>query len=445
MVRPAQIEEQIHRLAYFDPLTALPNRRLLTERIRLALATRHRSGDNAAILFIDLDDFKRVNDSLGHDVGDLLLQAVAQQIQRCLREVDLVARLGGDEFVVLLNLPEKVVAEAAATAERVAHKVAWAISRPIKLKGGEVNITPSIGIAMLDDESPTVADVLKHADLAMYTAKGRGRNATHFFNPGMQAEADARSCLENELVHAVEEQQFELFFQPQCQADGAVVGYEALLRWQHPERGLLEPAHFIAHAEHSGLIVRIGRWVLTQAARRLAQWSKDPVRRDWTVAVNVSASQFRDRNFVTDILRIMDEAGAPANRLELELTETMVIDEVDDAAAKMCSLRDHGIALSLDDFGKGYSSMSRLQQLPLRKLKIDRSFVQGVTRVPMDECITRTIIGLARNIGLEVLAEGVETAEQHAFLVQNGCDLFQGYLFGVPGPLDPLGIPPVRS
>ena len=431
-------EEKIHQLAYFDPLTGLPNRRLLIERIRLAIAMRHRSGETGALLFIDLDDFKRVNDTLGHEQGDVLLQHVAREILACVREVDVVARLGGDEFVVLMEFPGKDLDAAAGFADRVGHKVMNAISKPVVLLGRTISVTPSIGIAMLDDLSPTVEHILKNADLAMYRAKGDGRNAVRFFNPSMQAEADARSSLEGELQHAIDGEQFVLHYQPQCDSAGKVVGYEALLRWQHPERGLLRPADFIPLAEQTGLILRVGRWVVDQAGRQLAQWAKSAHSRDWVLSINVSARQFRDNAFVEAVVDMLRTSGANPKRLELELTEYVLLDNIEAATTKMRQLRNLGISLSLDDFGTGYSSLAYLQQLPLSKLKIDERFVQGAADDPANGAITRTIIGLARSIGLQVLAEGVENEAQFGFLLRHGCDLFQGYYFGVPVPIEQI-------
>jgi diguanylate cyclase (GGDEF)-like protein/PAS domain S-box-containing protein len=429
-------EGETQRLAFYDTLTGLPNRRLLLDRLAQAQVASARSKRHGALFFLDLDNFKDLNDTLGHDVGDLLLKQVAQRLLSCLRESDTAARLGGDEFVVLLLELSDNENEAAAHAERVGEKILKRLNAPYELAGRQHISSPSIGLTVFSGSTVSVDELLKRADLAMYQAKAAGRNTWRFFDPQMQAAVLARAALDADMRQAVQNDELLLHYQPMVDAAGTVKGYEALLRWNHPERGQLAPGSFIEQAEESGLILAIGEWVLRAACRQLVVWSRNPDTRSLTLAVNVSARQFRQRDFVEQVLAVIEETGVDPQRLRLELTESLLISEVEDAIQKMAALRVRGVRFSLDDFGTGYSSLNYLKRLPLDLLKIDRSFVREVLTDPNDAVIVRTILALARSMGLQTVAEGVETEGQRDFLRDNGCTLFQGYLFGRPAPLD---------
>ncbi|NDY90478.1 sensor domain-containing protein [Ideonella livida] len=435
--------DRIHQLAFYDPLTGLPNRRLLQDRLRRALARQRRHGVQAVVFFIDLDDFKRVNDVLGHDQGDALLLHVALQIKSCLRTNDTVARLGGDEFVVLTELPAQEPARLPLAAEHIAQKLMRAVGQPVWLREQRVTVTPSIGITLLNEPSLTVEDVLKQADLAMYRAKRAGPGQLRFFSPAMQAEAEARARLEADLHEALALGELELVYQPQVDRAGRITGCEGLLRWRHPQRGLVMPADFIPVAEQSGCLPAMGRWVIEQACATLAQWRRMPARRHWTLAVNLSARQFHDTGLGAWVQACLLQHEVAPGRLELELTESTLVDDVELASARMRELRDLGVLLSLDDFGTGYSSLAYLQALPLHKLKLDQRFVRELPGASADAVIARTVIGLAHSLGLKALAEGVEQPAQLALLQEAGCDHFQGYLFGHPQPL--TGLPDVGA
>jgi diguanylate cyclase (GGDEF)-like protein/PAS domain S-box-containing protein len=430
----SEAEAQIHRLAYYDALTQLPNRRLLQDRLSQALATTSRNGLYGAILFLDIDNFKTVNDTRGHDTGDQLLVEVTQRLRQTVREGDTVARLGGDEFVVLLEELGNNADEAAALAKQVGEKLGEAISLPCQINGTELHCTASIGIGLfcLHD---TVEDLLKHADLAMYHAKTSGRNTLRFFDPAMQARLYERSALETELRKALKQRQLQLHYQPQVDTRGRVIGAEALLRWQHPLRGLVAPGDFIPLAEESGLILPIGHWVLETACAQLAKWAHSSHGRDLVLAVNVSARQFRQPDFVAQVTAVLETSGANPARLKLELTESLVLENVADTIAKMRQLKMLGISFSMDDFGTGYSSLSYLTRLPLDQLKIDRSFVHNLSDNFNDGIIVRTIITMGRSLALDVVAEGVETEGQREFLERHGCHCYQGYLYGKPLPI----------
>ncbi|MDD5388836.1 MAG: EAL domain-containing protein [Gallionellaceae bacterium] len=427
-------EEKIRQLAFYDALTNLPNRRMLLDRLQQALAVCGRSHHVGALLFIDLDDFKGLNDTLGHDIGDLLLIQVARRLAECVREGDTVSRLGGDEFVVMLEDLSGNLEEAALQAEGVGEKIIAALNRPYDLNGNEQHSTPSIGITLFDDSHDSIDDLLKRADLAMYQAKEAGRNTLRFFDHAMQARVEARAMLEAELRRALRDNQFQLHYQPQVDAGGRVTGAEALLRWNHPQRGLVTPGEFITLAEESGLIVSLGHWVLEEACRQLTHWGASPSHVHLTLAVNVSARQFRHPDFVDQVLAVVEHTRANPLRLKLELTESLLLDNVEATAEKMAALKAHGIGFALDDFGTGYSSLTYLKRLPLDQLKIDRSFVRDVLSKPNDAAIARGIIALGLSLGLPVIAEGVETMQQRDFLVSHGCVNFQGYLFGKPMP-----------
>jgi diguanylate cyclase (GGDEF)-like protein/PAS domain S-box-containing protein len=425
-------EEQIRNLAFFDVLTQLPNRRLLLDRLGHALASSQRSGLYGAILFLDLDNFKSINDTQGHDVGDLLLSEVAKRLQSCVREDDSVARLGGDEFVVLLEGLHREPAIAAASAEMVAEKVRNAINQPIRIQEREFHSTPSIGISLFFGHQISIDELLKRADVAMYQAKDAGRNAIRFFDPAMQAGLDARTALLADLRHALPQQQFHLDYQAQVDLQGQVFGAELLLRWRHPQRGLISPAEFIPLAEESNLILGIGYWVMQTACMQIKAWQGNPTARHLRLAVNVSARQFRQPDFVQQAKALLHESGINPAQLKLELTESLVLDNVADSIAKMQALKQLGVGFSMDDFGTGHSSLSYLKQLPLDQLKIDQSFVRDIATDPNDAAIVQTIIVMANSLGLDVIAEGVETRAQLEFLRERGCPAFQGYLFSRP-------------
>jgi diguanylate cyclase (GGDEF)-like protein len=413
-------------------LTQLPNRRLLLDRLGHALASSQRSGLYGAILFLDLDNFKSINDTQGHDVGDLLLSEVAKRLQSCVREDDSVARLGGDEFVVLLEGLHREPAIAAASAEMVAEKVRNAINQPIRIQEREFHSTPSIGISLFFGHQISIDELLKRADVAMYQAKDAGRNAIRFFDPAMQAGLDARTALLADLRHALPQQQFHLDYQAQVDLQGQVFGAELLLRWRHPQRGLISPAEFIPLAEESNLILGIGYWVMQTACMQIKAWQGNPTARHLRLAVNVSARQFRQPDFVQQAKALLHESGINPAQLKLELTESLVLDNVADSIAKMQALKQLGVGFSMDDFGTGHSSLSYLKQLPLDQLKIDQSFVRDIATDPNDAAIVQTIIVMANSLGLDVIAEGVETRAQLEFLRERGCPAFQGYLFSRP-------------
>ena len=429
-------QEEINKLAFYDPLTGLPNRRMLLDRLRLAMAESSRTGRIGALQFIDLDNFKTLNDTLGHDMGDLLLQQVGQRLKQCMREGDTVARLGGDEFVVMLKDLSTDILDAISQAEIVGGKILSAVGEPYRLAGLEYQITPSIGITHFRGFEATIDDLLKQADLAMYQAKAMGRNAMQFFDPSMQSVVTARVALESDIRQGIAQGQFVLYFQPQISGDSRTIGAEVLLRWPHPTRGMVPPNEFIPLAEDTSLILPLGNWVLETACHQLTAWAKTSATEHLTLAVNVSARQFRQQDFVPYVLDLIQYTGANPRRLKLELTESMLVKDVEDTIAKMTALKAQGIGFSLDDFGTGYSSLSYLKRLPLDQLKIDQSFVRDLMTDPNDASIARTVIALGHSLGLNVIAEGVETTDQRSFLAAQGCDAYQGYLFGKPMPID---------
>ena len=431
-------EREIQRLAFYDALTGLPNRMLLMDRMQHALASAQRRHQGGALLFIDLDNFKDLNDTLGHDQGDLLLQHVAQRLTECVRGVDTVARLGGDEFVVMLEELQPHPTELAIQARSVGEKILATLSTPYELTGYQYRSTPSIGIAPFGTDQTTVGELLKQADLAMYQAKTAGRNTLRFFDPQIQAEVTARASLESDLRRALSQNEFLLHYQPQVRETGAVVGVEALVRWTQPGGKSIPPSDFIPLAEETGLILALGRWVLHHACQMLAQWQGNPALSHLTMAVNVSSRQFRNAGFVEEVARVLAVTGAPSGKLKLELTESVLVEDMEDTIATMEALRRYGVGFSLDDFGTGYSSLSYLKRMPLDQLKIDQSFVRDVLTDPNDAAIVNTIIGLSRSLGLDVIAEGVETPEQRAILARAGCKLYQGYLFSKPLPEEAL-------
>ncbi len=428
--------DEIERLAFYDPLTGLPNRRLLMDRLKPALASSHRSGRKCALLFIDLDNFKTLNDTLGHDFGDLLLQQVAERLTSCVREVDTVARLGGDEFVVMLEDLSEQATEAVEQTEVVGNKILTLLNQPYLLATHDYHSTPSIGAILFNGYEQTVDVLLKQADIAMYHAKASGRNMLRFFDQQMQAGITARVVLEADLRRALAENQFEMYYQLQISHNSQVVGAEALIRWHHPQRGLVCPMDFIPLAEENGLILPIGQWVLETACAQLKIWEDSEYTRHLQLAVNVSARQFRQPDFVIQVNQVLCSNAINPNRIKLELTESLVLEDIDDTIIKMNALREIGVHISMDDFGTGHSSLSSLRKLPLDQLKIDQSFVNEILSDPDDAVIVKTIIAMANSLGIEVIAEGVETEAQRAFLEQNDCSLCQGYLFSKPVPIE---------
>jgi diguanylate cyclase (GGDEF)-like protein/PAS domain S-box-containing protein len=431
----AQAAREIEHLAFYDPLTQLPNRRLVLDRLQQAFAASARSGLQGALLCLDLDHFKTLNDTLGHDMGDQLLQQVAQRLVSCVREGDTVARLGGDEFLVLLQDLDTQPTVAAEQVQGVSEKILAALNQPYSLASRHAHSTTSVGAVLFNGQGQTVEDVVKHADLAMYAAKAAGRNAIRFFDPDMQAAVTARAQLENDLRAALAAGEFLLHYQVQIGCGQHPIGAEALIRWNHPQRGMVPPCEFIPLAEETGLILNIGVWVLETACTQLRRWQDDPALHGLQLSVNVSARQFQQPDFVEQVRAILLKTGALPERLKLELTESLPLDNVDDTISKMRALRVMGLRFSLDDFGTGQSSLSYLTRLPLDQLKIDQSFVHNIGVQATDALIVQTIIGMAQSLGIDVIAEGVETDAQRAFLERHGCKLWQGYLFSRPVPI----------
>lgn len=435
-------ERETNRLAFFDTLTGLPNRRLLLDRLNQALAHASRSQQMGALFFIDLDNFKDLNDTLGHDVGDQLLQQVAQRLVNCVRQGDTVARLGGDEFVLMLERIGETFDEVLIQSRDIGEKVMHALNAAYWLVGREHYSTPSIGVALFNEQTKDVDELLKRADLAMYQAKAAGRNAMRFFDPEMQKSAALRAEMVQDLRESQQNKELFLVYQGVFDAHGQLVGAEALLRWRHPVRGLVMPLDFIPLAEQTGLILSIGHWVIETACAQLVAWAKQPETAHLTLAVNVSARQFRQTDFTNQVIKVLEQTGVRPERLKIELTESMLLNDVEDIIEKMNILGQRGIGFSLDDFGTGYSSLSYLKRLPLDQLKIDKSFVRDILIDANDAAISRTVIALAESLRLAVVAEGVESVGQLGFLKQHGCQMFQGYLFGKPGPeSDLLRIP----
>lgn len=429
-------ESEIQRLAFYDPLTGLPNRRLLLDRLHKLVDASPHSVEHGAIVFIDLDNFKALNDNLGHETGDLLLKEVAQRLQAAVRKTDLVGRLGGDEFVVLLKSGRETLDVFQRNAEMVAEKVLAMLDRPYQLNGHIHHSSASIGIYVFDTRCDTVSDMLKRADLAMYQCKAAGRNGIRFFEPEMQVMLSRRAQLEEDLRGVLRKGEFVLHYQPQVTDHGDAFGFEALLRWRHPEQGLVVTADFIDVAEETGLIVPIGMWVLQQACNQLLTWAARPETAKLRLSLNISAREFRHPMFVEHALEIIRRSGVDPRRLRMELTESLLVDDVNGIIYKMKQLKACGLGFSLDDFGTGYSSLSYLRQLPLDELKIDHSFFQNVQTLETDAAIVRTITVLAQSLNLDLIAEGVEDERQRAFLASHGCHAYQGYLFA--GALDPL-------
>ena len=430
--RMRMAEEEIRRLAYFDSLTGLPNRRLLMDRLQQAMLDSTRAARHGALMFLDLDHFKLLNDSQGHIAGDLLLQHVTTRLATCIREGDSVARLGGDEFVVVLAGLSVSKDEAVIDAEGIAHKILGVLSQPYQLHGSTYTGTASIGIVLFLGEHESMDELLKKADVGMYQAKSAGRNAARFFDSAMQAVVLERAELEQDLRTGLVNGEFLLHYQIQVDRHGVITGVEALVRWKHATRGLVSPAQFIPLAEETGLILVLGQWVVETACAQLAAWARDPKTAAWTMAVNVSAFQFAQADFIANVESALQKTGANPSLLKLELTESMLVKDVEDVIVKMGVIKTSGVSFSLDDFGTGYSSLSYLKRLPLAQLKIDQSFVRNLLIDPGDAVIAATIVALGHSLGYKVIAEGVETQAQRDALEAMGCDAYQGYFFGYP-------------
>ncbi|MDZ4141764.1 MAG: EAL domain-containing protein [Methylotenera sp.] len=430
-----KLQQELHQLAYFDPLTNLPNRRLLFDRLQQAVISSTRNHLHGAILFIDLDHFKTLNDTKGHNYGDLLLHEVAQRLQLCVREGDTVARLGGDEFVIMLEGLHSKITPAASQAEAIANKILTILNQVYSLDKHEYHGSASIGIGLFCGSQTSIEDLLKHADTAMYQAKADGRNTLRFFDPAMQVTLETRSTVESDLRQALAQQQFTLYYQTQVDHNHRIFGAETLLRWEHPQRGLVSPSEFIPFAEETGLIIPIGDFVLKTACTQLKTWQANAQTRDLTLAVNISVRQFRHPDFVEQVRSMLEQTGANPNKLKLELTESIIISDLADTIVKMLALKTLGVSFSMDDFGTGYSSLTYLKRLPFNQLKIDQSFIRDIATDLNDTAIVKTIIVMATALGLDIVAEGVETEAQLDLLKQYGCPAFQGYLFSKPLPL----------
>ncbi|MBI3479596.1 MAG: EAL domain-containing protein [Nitrosomonadales bacterium] len=438
-----EADEKIHQLVFYDPLTDLPNRRLLSERLQHVFTVDARHGRHGAVLLLGLDHFKMLNDTRGYEAGNLLLIEVAKRLQECMRSSDTiarldgtVARLAGDEFVIMISELDGDAEQAAAQAHLVGERILACLNQPYELQGMEYHCTSSIGVSLFRGEEMGVDELLKQADIAMYQAKDSGRNTLRFFDPAMQITLEARAAMETDLRQALGRRQFHLHYQLQVDSLRRTLGAEVLLRWEHPVRGMVSPAQFIPLAEDTRLILPIGLWVLQTACAQLKAWQHDALTRDLTLAVNVSARQFRQADFVAQVQRVLLDSGAKPSHLKLELTESTVLENVEDTIAKMRELKLIGVRFSMDDFGTGYSSLQYLKRLPLDQIKIDQSFVRDIASDANDAAIVKTIIAMGDALGLEVIAEGVETREQCDFLAQQGCHAFQGYWFGKPVPLD---------
>ena len=430
-----EAEERIHHLAFYDPLTGLPNRRLLLDRLKQALTATSRSRHYGALMFIDLDNFKNVNDLHGHQAGDDLLCIVAERLSGEVRSTDTVARLGGDEFVVMLEDLDTNAEYAAAQAEHIGEKILLSLGEPYRSGSLLLHSSASIGVVLIGSDVGDAEELMKRVDMSMYEAKQAGKNALRFFDPRMQQAVQDRLQLEEQIRHGLQHGEFVIHFQPQIERYQGLIGAEVLVRWQHPQRGLLAPLHFIGPAERAGLIETLDFVVLTQACEQLAAWANQPRWAQLTLAVNLSASLLYQADFVSRLLTLLERTGADPRLLKLEITESLLLDDMEEAVVRMKTLKQHGIRFSIDDFGTGYSSMAYLQRLPLDQLKIDRSFVCQLVEDASSQTIIRATCALAAGLNLEVIAEGVETAEQRALLIANGCEMFQGYLFSRPLPL----------
>ncbi len=431
-------QEEAYHLAFFDPLTGLPNRRLLLDRLQQGMAASSRSGKHRAVLYLDLDHFKNLNDTRGHAMGDRLLVEVAARLRACVREGDTVARQGGDEFVLLIQQLGEDLETAVSQAGGVAEKIVTRLSEPCNLGGAVYQGTTSVGIALFVGQAVPADELLQRADQAMYQAKAAGRNAVRFFEPALQERINARAAMESELRRAVERNELVLHYQPQVDPLGRCTGVEALVRWNSPLRGLVSPLDFIGLAEETGLILPIGHWVLAEACRTLKAWRFDPLTAHLGIAVNVSARQLREGDFVQQVRALLYGHGIRPGQLKLEITESMLVDDIEQTIATMRALKDLGVRFALDDFGTGYSSLYYVKRLPLDQIKIDQSFVRDILVDPNDAAICRAVVALGHSLGLVTMAEGVETPAQWAFLANERCDGAQGYLYARPMPVAEL-------
>jgi len=429
-------EGEIHNLAFYDTLTKLPNRRLFLDRLQAALSASVRHNDYGAVMFIDMDNFKELNDMLGHKYGDLLLLEVGERIKSCVREMDTVARFGGDEFVVLIESSGNDLNEAIHKNALVAEKIRVALAQPYKLNEHEYHSSSSIGICLYHGNDEPLEMLIEQADMAMYQVKKTGRNAVRFFDPAMQHNAAKHNALKNDLHSALAKQQLQLHFQIQVDKDGHPLGAEALLRWIHPKHGLIMPSQFISIAEEGTLILDIDRWVLITACQQLALWSKDDKSRNLTLTVNISAKWFAQPGFVNEVAEILKEQQVDPALLKLELSERIVQSDLNSSMDKIRALRKLGCRLSIDNFGTVYSSLSFLKSLSPDQLKIHQEFVHSISLNTQDAQLARTVIDFAKSLDLDIFAEGVETKEQQTFLISQDCNTFQGYLYGKPVPID---------
>lgn len=424
--------EEIKHLAFYDPLTRLPNRRLLLDRLKQALATSSRNYHSGALLMVDLDLFKNLNDMLGHDMGDLLLQQVAQRLALCMRVGDTVSRFGGDEFIVMLEGLSGSTVEAAAQSKLIGEKILAALNLPYQLSTHQYQLSASIGVTLFNSQKKSIEELMKQADIAMYQAKNSNRNTMCFFDPQMQDAIAQRARLELAMRQALRQNEFELYYQIQMNSAHQPLGAEALIRWHHPENGLMYPVEFIPLAEESGLILALGEWVMESACAQIKTWQQDTLTCQLVLAINVSAKQFRQANFVQQVQELLHRYAIPAKLLKLELTESLLLDNIEETISTMNALKGMGLQFSLDDFGTGYSSLQYLKRLPLDQIKIDQSFVRDLASDSNDKAIVRTVIAMAHSLNLDVIAEGVETEEQRQKLFDKGCRHYQGYLFSKP-------------
>lgn len=429
-----QLEAENLRLAHYDSLTALPNRLFLKELLTYMMTHIERNSKYGALLFIDLDHFKVVNDTQGHDIGDLVLIETSKRIRGIVRQTDIVARLGGDEFVVAIEIDDddkSIIIDKIGLSTK---KILEEIQKPYFIKDFEFSMSASIGIVLFNDHKYTIDELMKFADSAMYNAKENGRNKYHFFDPQLQQIMELRTMLLARLRKAIENQSFALFYQPQIstEPDAHTIGVEALVRWIDPQHGLILPVNFIPIAQESGLIVPLGEWILREAMKQLKEWERDDVKKFWRISVNISAKQFEKENFADILFSLVKEYQIMPSKLRLELTESLLFKNTKDILQKLQKIKDFGFTLSIDDFGTGYSSLSYLKQLPINELKIDQSFIRDLVTDPNDFIIVETILSIGRKFNLEVVAEGVETQEQYEQLLSMGCTLFQGYLFAKP-------------
>ena len=428
-------DEHIRHLAFYDALTGLPNRQLLIDRMQHAIHTSHRNGTKCALFYLDLDNFKNLNDAHGHDVGDEFLCQVTDRLLGSVRESDTVARFGGDEFIIILQELNNDKGIAVSEASKVADKILASFNQPFELEQYIHYATASIGVTIFTGNESQPEELLKQADISMYQAKSAGRNTYRFFDPNMQALLNTRVDMDNNMRQGLQNDEFSLYYQPQVNSHNELLGCEGLIRWQHPEHGMILPGIFIPIAEDTGFIIQLGRWTLEQACNQIVSWSGSSELKNIKISVNISANQFRHPGFVNDVLDTINRTGANPGQLKLELTESFIIADIEDAIHKMSALKDKNVSFSLDDFGTGYSSLAYLKRLPLDELKIDRSFISNVLKDENDAAIVRTIIALGKTMNLSIVAEGVETQAQRQFLLSEGCDLYQGYLFSeaVPG------------